>query len=222
MALEIEKVFEVPVKKEERPVWVPEKVSKSHPSFLHITGASDSLGRPMVIVLGDRLPATSAFDIATLVKYIKEYLDELVKREYVLLYVHSRKAEKSGYPSLEWLRQIQDALNVNYKKNLKKIVILHPTNSLKAAMGVTFRALISPKVFRKVAYLGFVDELEQVGINPDHLELPVSVYDNDVRQMIAVGRVSTDQDSYAPPKQLYSDDPLLQGFRVLGKLTRRR
>jgi len=197
-----------------------EPTSKAYPSFLHITGVADDQGRPIVVVLGSRLPKCETFSIATLAEYIQENMEIIGKREFVLLYCHSERVEKRGYPELDWCRNFYDSLDYQLKKNLRRVILLHSTANLENAMKVLFKSFISPKVFKKVSYLHFVDQLAECGINAKALELPVSVYDNDVRMMVKRGRVSTDIPSRNVQK-LPGEETLTKGLKKLGRLTRR-
>eukprot|EP00188_Purpureofilum_apyrenoidigerum_P001021 Plantae.Rhodophyta-Purpureofilum_apyrenoidigerum.ctg15186.p1 GENE.Plantae.Rhodophyta-Purpureofilum_apyrenoidigerum.ctg15186~~Plantae.Rhodophyta-Purpureofilum_apyrenoidigerum.ctg15186.p1 ORF type:complete len:277 (-),score=50.77 Plantae.Rhodophyta-Purpureofilum_apyrenoidigerum.ctg15186:880-1599(-) len=222
MEIEIVPVVEVPEPKktQQRPVWIDEPANNAFPSFLHMTGAVDQEGRLIVVVLGSRLPKCETFSISTLAKYIEENMEIIGRRDFVLLYCHSDKVEKRGYPELEWCRALYDSLDYQLKKSLKRVILLHSAANLENAMKVLFKSFISPKVFRKVSYLYFVDQLGECGIDVKALELPISVYDNDVRMMIRRRRVSTDIPSMTIHK-LPGEEALAKGLKRLGKLTKR-
>lgn len=103
---------------------------------------------------------------------MKQTLESYVKQDYCLIYFHYGLSSKNK-PSLGWLVQAYKAFDRNYKKNLKALYLVHPTNFLKFVSQI-FRPLISAKFGKKINYINTLKELnEQISL--DKLDIPQEV-----------------------------------------------
>lgn len=57
-------------------------------------------------------------------------LDTFVEQDYSLVYFHYGLTSKNK-PSLSWLWQAYKAFDRKYKKNLKALYLVHPTNFIR-------------------------------------------------------------------------------------------
>jgi hypothetical protein len=72
-----------------------------------------------------------------LLKFLNRYLiytlDQYVENDYTLVYFHNG-LNSSNKPSLSWLWQAFKAFDRKYKKNLKALFLVHPTNFIRIIM----------------------------------------------------------------------------------------
>lgn len=76
-----------------------------------------------------------------------------MNQDYSLIYFHFGLTSKNK-PSLGWLVQAYKAFDRNYKKNLKALYLVHPTNFLKIVSQVC--GLLSTNFVYKVSHVSFV------------------------------------------------------------------
>lgn len=67
-------------------------------------------------------------------------LDKFVEQDYSLIYFHYGLNSKNK-PPLSWLWQAYRAFDRKYKKNLKALYLVHPTNFIRVVWRL-FRAVI--------------------------------------------------------------------------------
>lgn len=126
-------------------------------------------------------------------------LDKYVEQDYSLVYFHHGLTSKNK-PPLSWLWQAYRAFDRKYKKNLKALYLVHPTNFIRVVWHL-FRAVIrlvlvcgnynvsclpvltcdvlffkyfSAKFGRKVMYVNYLQELSQ-HLDLDQLCIPQAV-----------------------------------------------
>ncbi|XP_032992206.1 bcl-2/adenovirus E1B 19 kDa-interacting protein 2-like protein isoform X1 [Lacerta agilis] len=108
------------------------------------------------------LPDSSTPDypyvMENLFRYIIGTLELMVAENYILVCL-SGATPRSQVPSFAWIKQCYQTIDRRLRKNLKTLIIVHPTWYIKALMAV-FRPFISSKFSRKVQ---FVDSLEELG-----------------------------------------------------------
>jgi hypothetical protein len=68
--------------------------------------------------------------IANVFRYLMFTLDQFVEQDYSLVYFHYGLTSKNR-PSLSWLWQAYRAFDRKYKKNLKALYLVHPTNFIR-------------------------------------------------------------------------------------------
>lgn len=104
--------------------------------------------------------------------YLIYTLDQYVEQDYSLIYFHYGLSSKNK-PSLSWIVQVYKAFDRKYKKNLKALYLVHPTNFLKIVSQL-FRPLISAKFGRKLNYINTLAELNEE-IPLDKLDIPQEI-----------------------------------------------
>ena len=107
---------------------------------------------------------------------MKEMLDRYVESDYTIVYFHYGLNSKNK-PSLGWGKRLYQELDRKYKKNLKNLLLVHPTNFIKVVMKV-FSPLISTKFGKKVNYINRLDELKTY-LRLDQLDIPPEVIKHD-------------------------------------------
>ncbi|XP_035703861.1 rho GTPase-activating protein 1 isoform X2 [Folsomia candida] len=136
----------------------------------------DAYGRKIIVVVACKLPSNKGFDHQRFLRYLLYTLDKYVEQDYSLVYFHHGLNSKNK-PSLTWLWQAYRAFERKYKKNLKALYLVHPTNFIKLTFQL-FKPVISAKFGRKVMYINYLHELNQF-IRLDQLTIPQIVLDYD-------------------------------------------
>ena len=91
---------------------------------LYVSG-EDSMGRPIVVMIGKRFNANTMSNERT-VMFLISLLDPIVVKEYIVIYFHSL-TQKENIPSLSYVQSIYNLLGYDYKKNLKAFYVIHPS-----------------------------------------------------------------------------------------------
>ncbi|XP_063986174.1 rho GTPase-activating protein 1 isoform X1 [Diachasmimorpha longicaudata] len=143
----------------------------------------DSAGRKVIVVSACKLPAVGkeVFNHAKLLRYLTHTLDTFVEQDYSLVYFHHGLTSKNK-PPLSWLWQAYKAFDRKYKKNLKALYLVHPTNFIRIVWQI-FKPAISAKFGRKMMYVNYLDELA-THINLDQLIIPQQVLEHDEQLML--------------------------------------
>ncbi|KAK7483278.1 hypothetical protein BaRGS_00025445 [Batillaria attramentaria] len=142
----------------------------------------DMYGRKVIVVSACKLPSNKSFDHQRLLEYIKHTLDKYVEQDYVLVYFHYGLNSRNK-PKLSWLLQAYRELNRKYKKNLKTLYLVHPTNFIKILWNI-FRPFISVKFGKKLMYVNYLVELRH-HLPFDQLTVPLPVLEYDAKKAAA-------------------------------------
>ncbi|KAL5475627.1 hypothetical protein EMCRGX_G025469 [Ephydatia muelleri] len=154
-----------------------------HPEFkiiekLNIISVSgvDREGRPVIVVSAVRLPPTGEIDHQTLLQYGLCALDKYAESDYTLVYFHYGLTSKNK-PGYNLFIQMYSHLDKKYKKNLKKLYVVHPTTFIKT-MYHFLKPFISYKFGKKLTYINRLEELSHV-IFLNQIDIPseVRMYD---------------------------------------------
>uniref|UniRef100_A0A3B4ATQ6 Uncharacterized protein n=1 Tax=Periophthalmus magnuspinnatus TaxID=409849 RepID=A0A3B4ATQ6_9GOBI len=164
----------------------------SHPYYdiarhgiVQVSG-DDKYGRKLIVFSSCCLPPVHQLDHRRLLQYLKYTLDQYVEMDYILVYFHYG-LRSTNKPSLKWLRQAYNEFDRKYKKNLKALYVVHPTNFIRIVWNL-FKPLISHKFGKKLTYVNYLAELkdylnyEQLMIPPDVINSLVSVCSSNIRE----------------------------------------
>lgn len=153
-------------------------VDTSHPYYdvarhgiLQVAG-EDKYGRKLIIFSCCCMPPSHQLNHHRLLEYLKYTLDQYVECDYSVVYFHYG-LRSSNKPSLSWLRQAYNEFDRKYKKNLKALYVVHPTNYIRV-LGNLFSPLISHKFGKKVTYVNYLAELRE-HLNYEQLSIPPEV-----------------------------------------------
>ncbi|XP_008579064.1 PREDICTED: rho GTPase-activating protein 8 isoform X2 [Galeopterus variegatus] len=137
----------------------------SHPFYdvarhgiLQVAG-DDHSGRRVITFSCCRLPPSHELDHQRLLGYLKYTLDQYVENDYTIVYFHYGLSSQNK-PSLAWLQSAYKEFDRRYKKNLKALYVVHPTNFIKVLWNI-FKPLISHKFGKKVTYFNYLSELRE-------------------------------------------------------------
>ena len=114
-------------------------------------GGKDHLGRPVVVFVAKHLPPADEVKLANMERvllYIIREMDPIVQNDFVLVYVHTDFSEAKR-PEFTWLKKVYNLFNRKYKKNMKKIFIVHPTMWTKIIAWLA-TPFVSSKVWKKL------------------------------------------------------------------------
>ncbi|KAI6122637.1 hypothetical protein EDD16DRAFT_746097 [Pisolithus croceorrhizus] len=111
--------------------------------------------RPMVIMCASALPDPQAVSYDSLLSCIMSYLDLYVESDYTVVFF---AAGAKHIPSWNWVWRAYRSLSRKYRKNLKRLYIVHSSFFSKMLFSLA-GAVISPKFFRKIAYINTLSDL---------------------------------------------------------------
>lgn len=99
-------------------------------------------------------------------------MEPYVHDDYVLAYFHQGLNE-ANTPSMRFLWNSYKDLDRNFRKNLKKLYVVHPTRLIQFIYN-SLRLFISGKFKNKLVYISSLDDLRQaLGLN--NLKLPETI-----------------------------------------------
>uniref|UniRef100_A0A1A7W6M7 Rho GTPase activating protein 1 n=1 Tax=Iconisemion striatum TaxID=60296 RepID=A0A1A7W6M7_9TELE len=155
----------------------------------------DNFGRKVIVFNACRMPPHHQLDHHKLLLYFKGTLDQYVESDYTLIYFHHGLTSENK-PSISWLGDAYREIDRKYKKNIKALYIVHPTMFIKTLLFI-FKPIISIKFGRKINYVSYLSELEDV-VKCDQLVIPARVreYDNKLRASLK----PTTQPASSPPR----------------------
>uniref|UniRef100_A0A3P8SI92 Rho GTPase activating protein 1 n=1 Tax=Amphiprion percula TaxID=161767 RepID=A0A3P8SI92_AMPPE len=130
----------------------------------------DNYGRKVIVFNACRMPPQHQLDHHKLLMYLKGTLDQYVESDYTLIYFHHGLTSENK-PSLGWLRDAYREFDRKYKKNIKALYIVHPTMFIKTLL-ILFKPIISFKFGRKINYVSYLSELEDV-VKCEQLVIPL-------------------------------------------------
>ncbi|CAL8289463.1 unnamed protein product [Lota lota] len=158
----------------------------------------DNFGRKVIVFNACRMPPHHELDHKKLLMYLKGTLDQYVESDYTLIYFHHGLTGENK-PSLSWVREAYKEFDRKYKKNIKALYIVHPTMFIKTLL-ILFKPLISFKFGRKINYVSYLSELEEV-VKCDQLVIPARVqeYDNKLRASLKPSAQPPMSPPHSPP-----------------------
>ncbi|KAJ7409999.1 Rho GTPase-activating protein 8 [Willisornis vidua] len=132
----------------------------------------DSSGRKVITFSCCRMPPSHQLNHTRLLEYLKYTLDQYVENDYTVVYFHYG-LKSLNKPSLKWLQTAYKEFDRKYKKNLKALYVVHPTNFIKILWNI-FKPLISHKFGKKITYLNYLSDLGE-HLKYDQLNIPQEV-----------------------------------------------
>ncbi|KAL4717616.1 hypothetical protein ACJJTC_000765 [Scirpophaga incertulas] len=136
----------------------------------------DEIGRRIIVISACRLPSTKDVQPDRLLRFFMFTLDKYVEQDYSVVYFHYGLTSNNK-PSLSWLWKAYKAFDRKYKKNLKALYLVHPTNFIRIVWQM-LKPAISVKFGRKMMYVNYLHELQQQ-LDLDKLSIPVPVLEYD-------------------------------------------
>ncbi|KAF8523336.1 hypothetical protein BU17DRAFT_43851 [Hysterangium stoloniferum] len=133
--------------------------------------------RPMVVIAASALPDPDEVSYDLLLTRILAYLDLYVESDYTLVFL----AAGGRYaPSWNWVWKVyRSQLSRKYRKNLKKLYIVHPSFFSKMLFSLA-GAIISPKFFQKIQYCNTLSDLA-CHVPLTQIDIPPAVYQENLK-----------------------------------------
>ncbi|KAG2109211.1 hypothetical protein BD769DRAFT_1630485 [Suillus cothurnatus] len=131
-----------------------------------------------VILSSSALPDPQEVSYDLLLQYaILSYLDLFVESDYTVVFF----AAGGRYtPHWNWIWKAYRSLSRKYRKNLKRLFIVHSSFFSKMLFSLA-GAIVSPKFFRKIVYVDTLSELAtQVPLT--QIDIPPAVYKENLKQ----------------------------------------
>ncbi|EIW81153.1 hypothetical protein CONPUDRAFT_165366 [Coniophora puteana RWD-64-598 SS2] len=133
--------------------------------------------RPMVIMNASGLPDPKEVSYDILLTRILSYLDLYVESDYTVVFF---AAGGRHTPSWNWVWKAYRSLSRKYRKNLKRLYIVHSSFFSKMLFSLA-GAIISPKFFRKIEYISTLSELAR-HVPLTQIDVPPAVYQENSKQ----------------------------------------
>ncbi|KAM8890322.1 caytaxin isoform 1-T1 [Synchiropus picturatus] len=122
------------------------------------------------------LPDSSCSDyhyiMENLFLYVVSSLEMLVAEDYLIIYMNGA-TPRSKMPGISWLKKCYQMIDRRLRKNLKSLVIAHPTWFIRTVLAIS-RPFISVKFMNKIQYVHSLDELAEI-VPMEHVHVPESV-----------------------------------------------
>ncbi|XP_050096389.1 rho GTPase-activating protein 68F [Anopheles aquasalis] len=146
--------------------------------FIEFIG-TDKQGQPIIAIYACRLPERKDLNSNIFIDFIIKSMEEFVQNDYILAYFHQGMKDNSK-PALQFLWNSYKELDRSFKKNLKKLYVVHPTTFIRMVW-FFFKPIISEKFKSKLIYTSSLDELKQsLGLNTLKVPDPVKEFDEKI------------------------------------------
>ncbi|KAE8617521.1 hypothetical protein XENTR_v10009103 [Xenopus tropicalis] len=104
-----------------------------------------------------------------LFKYVIGTLEMLVAENYMIVYLNGATTRRK-MPSLGWLRKCYQQIDRRLRKNLKSLIIVHPSWFIRTLLAIT-KPFISSKFSQKIKYVFSLVELAEL-IPMEYVSIP--------------------------------------------------
>uniref|UniRef100_A0A3Q2XQ28 ATCAY kinesin light chain interacting caytaxin n=1 Tax=Hippocampus comes TaxID=109280 RepID=A0A3Q2XQ28_HIPCM len=101
--------------------------------------------------------------------YVVSSLEMLVAEDYLIIYMNGA-TPRSKMPGIGWLKKCYQMIDRRLRKNLKSLVIAHPTWFIRTVLAIS-RPFISVKFMNKIQYVHSLDELSLM-VPMEHVHVP--------------------------------------------------
>lgn len=118
-------------------------------NFIYESG-QDATGRPNIVFVASHIPVATV-DMERVLLYMVRVLDPVVNKDFNVIYFHSNFSSNNK-PPFAWLKEVYSIFNRKYKKNMKRIFLVHPTFWTKAVLWFA-KPFVSAKVWKKFYYI---------------------------------------------------------------------
>ncbi|XP_047210085.1 BCL2/adenovirus E1B 19 kDa protein-interacting protein 2 isoform X2 [Girardinichthys multiradiatus] len=104
-----------------------------------------------------------------LFKYVIGTLELLVAENYMIVYLNGATSRKK-MPTVGWLRKCYQQINRRLRKNLKSLIIVHPSWFIRTLLALT-KPFISSKFTQKVKYVYSLTDLAEL-VPMEYVSIP--------------------------------------------------
>ncbi|XP_024908390.1 caytaxin-like isoform X1 [Cynoglossus semilaevis] len=156
------------------------------------------------------LPDSSCEDYTYIMEnlflYVVSSLELLVAEDYMIIYLNGGTPRRK-MPGISWLKRCYQMIDRKLKKNLKCLIIAHPTWFIRTVLAIS-RPFISVKFMDKIRYVHTLAELANI-IPMEHVQIPECVLQYEEEKIRAQRqRMQQDQQhaNFSLPKQAKVSD----------------
>ncbi|KAF8328209.1 uncharacterized protein EI90DRAFT_3146228 [Cantharellus anzutake] len=159
--------------------------TSAQPSLYSDNGAIDEVMQKVItqagvdfeiVLTASQFPDPRQVSYDLLLSRMMLYLDLFVENDYTVVFL----AAGGRYtPPWNWVWKAYRSLNKKYRKNLKKLYIVHTTIFTKMLFSLA-GAIISPKFFRKIYYVQTLSALAEY-VPLTNLDLPPAAYQENLK-----------------------------------------
>ncbi|THU99801.1 RhoGAP-domain-containing protein [Dendrothele bispora CBS 962.96] len=132
--------------------------------------------RPMVVMNASAMPDPKEVNYDLLLSRILSYLNLYVESDYTVVFFAAGGRHTPGW---NWVWKAYRSLSRKYRKNLKRLYIVHSSFFSKMLFSLA-GAIISPKFFRKLAYIDTLSELAY-HVPLTQIDIPPAVYQENLK-----------------------------------------
>ncbi|XP_031626838.1 rho GTPase-activating protein 68F [Contarinia nasturtii] len=140
---------------------------------------TDKQGQHIFAIYACRLPERQELNGHIFIEFIITQMKPYVHDDYVIVYFHQGLKE-ANKPSIQFLWNSYKELDRNFRKNLKRLYVVHPTWTIRVIWNF-FKPFISEKFKNKLVYISNLDQLAPA-LGLPNLKLPDSIREFDSRQ----------------------------------------
>ncbi|XP_055321076.1 rho GTPase-activating protein 68F [Sitodiplosis mosellana] len=137
---------------------------------------TDKQGQHIFAIYACRLPERQELNGHIFIEFIITQMKPYVHDDYVIVYFHQGLKE-ANKPSIQFLWNSYRELDRNFRKNLKRLYVVHPTWTIKVVWNF-FKPFISEKFKNKLVYIANLDQLAPA-LGIPNLKLPDSIREFD-------------------------------------------
>ncbi|KAK3596594.1 hypothetical protein CHS0354_020934 [Potamilus streckersoni] len=149
--------------------------------------------------LPDRSRRDYQYVMDNLFLYVISTLELLVAEDYMIVYFHGATPRRQ-MPSFGWLKKCYQTIDRRLKKNLKTLLLVHPTLWLKTVVMMT-KPFISSKFSSKLRFVKTLRELATI-IPMEYIYVPepVQLYDDKLRNSTSISTPSSSSSDTTTPR----------------------
>nr|XP_046250423.1 BCL2/adenovirus E1B 19 kDa protein-interacting protein 2 isoform X2 [Scatophagus argus] len=124
-----------------------------------------------------------------LFKYVIGTLELLVAENYMIVYLNGATSRKK-MPTVGWLRKCYQQIDRRLRKNLKSLIIVHPSWFIRTLLALT-KPFISSKFSQKIKYVYSLTELAEL-VPMEYVSIPdcIKQIDQDMHGKVEVAAAS--------------------------------
>ncbi|KAJ3344360.1 hypothetical protein HDU93_000150 [Gonapodya sp. JEL0774] len=149
------------------------------------TAGTDNESRPVLICPLVNLPPLSSTDLDRLIPMMLDQTDTLVQDDYTIVLF---AGGASTMPGAMWFVRAYQNLERKYKKNLKKLLIVHASYWVKLLLQV-FAPIVSQKFAKKIYWCDDIASLA-THLPISSLNIPIAIRELDARSLASASTAS--------------------------------
>ncbi|KAH8818849.1 Rho GTPase activation protein [Flagelloscypha sp. PMI_526] len=130
--------------------------------------------RPMIVISASALPDPKRISYDLLLERILSYLNLYVESDYTVIFFAATPPGRSFTPGWNWVWKAYRGLDRKWRKNLKRLLIVHPSFFSKMLFSLA-GAFISPKFNQKIGYISTLSMLARE-VPLTQIDVPSAAY----------------------------------------------